>query len=76
MQADFTGDMFTWKRMGLVEVGGRGWWRHKFRAKQGKDSQKPGWQAHEWPKARWPETQERQAPESFVLKTYIVGGMG
>ena len=62
-----------------MEKNGSRWgWgeKHKFREKQGGKSKggwRPGWQTPRWPNAGWPESQEN---ESFVLRTYIVGGMG
>lgn len=64
--------------MGLFK--GVGKVKAKVHGKQGKGSeslcgQRPGWQACRWPEAGQPESQECQNPESFVLSTYIVGGM-
>ena len=54
-QAGFIGDMFSWKRTGLAEVG------EKAKSKGGRSlgCQRPGGQS-----------------KSFVLRAYIVGGMG
>ena len=77
-------DPFPWKRMGLARLGSGGE-KQRFRAKQGakiKSGWRPGWQAPGWPEARWLESQEHQEHpknperESFVLKTYTVGGIG
>ena len=81
----FISDPFPWKRTGLARVRDE---RQSFRAKQGGKSksggglrwQAPGWPESRWPEAQWPRSQEFPEPSressSFVLRTYIVGGIG
>ena len=72
MQARFLGVMFSWKRMGLVEVGrGQEWRRHRFRVKQGMSSQRQGSGARRVAR----EPRAPSPPEFFVQRIYIVGRM-
>ena len=100
MQAEFVGDLFSWKRMGLPKVG-VGAERHRFRVKgigkggESKGSQRPacrckggeGWvvfrhmargqvAGHPSQAAREPRVPSLPSPQSFILRTYIVVGIG
>ena len=51
---------------------------HRFRAKQGSESKavrRPGWQAQPCVARGWVAREPREKG-SFVLRAYIVGGMG